>query len=153
MGGVITDPINDNSDTSFFGRNYLETTRVEGVFEALNKLVFHFDGDVYVVSKCGPRTEQRSREWFDHHKFYEQTGIAREHVHFCRERADKAPICEQLDITHFIDDKLEVLGYLTTVPNKFLFRGRPQEIARHTHLLPQVKQVQSWEEVLRALIK
>ncbi|MBA3679436.1 hypothetical protein H0W80_04625, partial [Candidatus Saccharibacteria bacterium] len=39
VGGVIIDRVNDNTDTSFFGDNYLSTTAVSDVFEALAELV------------------------------------------------------------------------------------------------------------------
>lgn len=51
FGGVITDKANDGTDTSFLTGNYLATTAVEGVFEALRLLVQkRFGSRVYIVS-------------------------------------------------------------------------------------------------------
>jgi hypothetical protein len=154
VGGVIIDGgKNDNTDTSFFSDRYLQTTAVPRAFEALNFLVAsRFGNRVFIVSKCGERVEMKTRSWFDHHHFYEMTGIARSNLRFCRERHEKAPICKDLGITHFIDDKLEVLSYLVDlVPNLYLFRPKPREVDRFSRFLPRVTQIQSWPELLAKL--
>lgn len=153
VGGVIVDRINDNTDTSFFSDNYLATTAVPGAFDALARLVAGRFGDqVFIVSKCGSRVEAKTREWLAHHDFYTRTGIAAEHLHFCRRRPDKAGICERLGITHFIDDRLEVLGYLGTVPDLYLFQPDRREMKRHERHLSRVQVVQSWDEVMGLLL-
>ena len=140
IGGVIIDRENDRSDTSFFGDRYLETTAVPGAFEALEILSRRFR--TYLVSKCGPKTERRTLEWLRHHRFYERTGIGPEDVRFCRERKDKAPICVELGITHFVDDHLEVLQYLESVPCKYLFGA-------HSEPVPEgIVKVESWKDLL-----
>ncbi len=48
-------------------------------------------------------------------------------MHFVRERRDKAPVCERLGITHFVDDHLDVLAYLTSVQHRHLFLGGRDE--------------------------
>ncbi|MEV7330303.1 hypothetical protein [Micromonospora sp. NPDC093244] len=73
-------------------------------------------------------------------------------VHFCRTRPDKAPIARRLGLTHVVDDKLEVLGYLDSVPHRYLFRPRPAEVAANAALLPRVHRVESWPE-LTALLR
>ena len=47
--------------------------------------------------------------------------MRQKHVHFCNERSEKEAICRELGVTHFIDDHLEVLLYLKSVPYRFLF--------------------------------
>ena len=154
IGGVIIDGAkNDGSDTSFFSDNYLKTTPTEGVFDALSQLVTNRFGErVYLVSKCGPRFQEKTFHWLNHHGFYELTGIKRENVRFCRKRHEKAPICEELGITHFIDDRLEVLGYLTAVKYLYLFRPRQSEVEKFSHHLPRVMRVTTWQHVLNDLL-
>lgn len=153
VGGVIIDKVNDNTDTSFFGDNYLQTTATLGVFEALQRLVSERFGEhVHLVSKCGKRVQEKTLRWLDHHQFYERTGIGREHVYFCLERHEKAGICRRLGVTHFIDDRLEVLGSLQTVGNLYLFQPNPREVRRHAQFLDRVRQVQSWDGILRELL-
>lgn len=149
IGGVIIDRANDNSDTSFFSDNFLSTTAVPGVFDALRILVDKRFGErVYLVSKCGRRVQDRTLTWLDHHRFYERTGIKRDHLRFCRERHEKAEICERLGITHFIDDRLEVLGCLTTVSTRYLFQPRAEEVRRFARFLGCVERIHSWHEIL-----
>ena len=142
--------MNDGTDTSFFSDNYLRTTAVPSVIDALRQLVEKRFGDnVFLVSKCGQRVQNRTLRWLDHHRFYDLTGVARGHVHFCRERREKAGICEKLGITHFVDDRLEVLSKLTTVGTLYLFQPRPDEVRRFARFLNRVKQVNSWQEILQ----
>lgn len=154
VGGVIIDKtLNDNTDTSFFSDNYLKTTAVLDVFNVLKQLVSkRFDDQVFIVSKCGESVEEKTRHWLRHHNFYERTGILPRNVRFCRTRPGKAPICSGLGITHFVDDKLEVLGYLTTVPNQFLLQGEPEEILRFGTHVKQVHQVDSWQQIAEKLL-
>lgn len=151
IGGVIIDRVNDGTDTSFFSNNYLQTTAVPGAFESLGLLFKRFDGRVFLVSKCGEAVQQKTLHWLRFNKFFELTGISRGNVHFCRERHEKADICESLRISRFVDDRLEVLSYLVAVPKLYLFRPRPDEIRPFAGFLPRVEQVNSWAEVLQKL--
>jgi hypothetical protein len=122
VGGVIIDRANDDTDTSFFSDNYLETTPVSGAFDAIRKIVQYFGPEnVFIVSKCGPNTERKTRSWLAHHRVYEMTGLLQANVHFCRRREDKAPICVQVGITDFVDDRPDVLKHMKAVPRRFLF--------------------------------
>ena len=123
VGGVLVDRIRaDGSDTSFFSDRYLETPAVAGAFDTLARLGRErFGQRICIVSKCGPRTEEKTRLWLAHHRLLETLGLDAQALHFCRERRDKAPICKRLGVTHFIDDRMDVLVHLTSVPHRFLF--------------------------------
>jgi hypothetical protein len=124
VGGVIVRLAGRDEDTSFFGSRPLETPAVDGVFEALATLTgATFGGRVHLVSKAGPKVATNTRDWLAHHEFFARTGIAAGNVHFVRERRDKAPVCERLGITHFVDDRLDVLAYLESVEHRHLFLG------------------------------
>lgn len=151
IGGVIIDrQRNDNSDTSLFGPNYLNALAVPNVMEVIaiiNDRIFPHQ--TYIISKCGANIERKSREWLMHNKFYEKTGMTEDKVHFCRERCDKAPIAQKLGLTHFIDDKLEVLGYMRDiVPNRILFNPSLHEMQRAGPLCGAIFPVFTWPEVL-----
>ena len=150
IGGVIIDRVNDGTDTSFFSDNYLRTGAVPGVFDALRELVEKRFGErVFLVSKCGRKMQEKTLRWLDHNRFYDLTGIGLDRVHFCRERYQKAGICEKLGITHFVDDRLEILGSLATVETRYLFQPRPDEVRQFRHFLYRVKRVNSWQEILK----
>lgn len=154
IGGVIIDRINDGTDTSFFGSGYLRTTAVPGAFDALRQLVAERFGDeVYLVSKCGTNIRKKTEQWLAHHRFFERTGILQNHAEFCPTRPGKAAICTRLKITHFIDDRLEVLGYLPMVGERYLFRPNPDEVRKFSQHLAGVRRVDAWSEVLLELLK
>jgi hypothetical protein len=127
IGRVIIDgsahPSGD--DTAFFKGgidNALRTPAMRGAFESIARLAKLFEGQVWLVSKCGERVEARTRQWLDHHRFFERTAIDAGHLRFCRQRPEKAIHCAQLQITHFIDDRPDVLEALDgIVPHRYLF--------------------------------
>ena len=153
IGGVIIPSMGHGEDTSFGGENYLQTPPVADAITALSELNKRFGGQIYLVSKCGIKTENKTRNWLDHHNFYKKTEILPENVYFCRERRDKATICERLEISHFIDDRLEVLSYLVTVSHKYLFNPNEEEIEGNKEFLSSVVRVDSWKELLRGINK
>src|SRR5262245_3779018 len=75
----------DGPDTSFIGgseADALKAPAISGALEALARLNTFFEGRVWLVSKCGPRVQSRTRAWLGEHRFFERTGIAPDHVHF-----------------------------------------------------------------------
>jgi hypothetical protein len=147
LGGVIM-------ELATFHENGLAHARpsdlreLRGARTALRSLVARFQ-QVHVVSKCGPRTEELSRAALAESGFLTHTGITADHLHFCRQRADKAGICAELGITHFIDDRMEILALLhSVVPHRYLFGERPPG-----DLAPSadVTRVADWDAVLREL--
>lgn len=148
IGGVIIDRINDNTDTSFFGENYLNTTAVPDAFTVISELEKRYNNNLVIVSKCGKRTEEKTRAWLEYQNFFERTGVRKDALYFCRERYQKDGICSELGVTGFIDDRLEVLGYLQTVSRKYLFQPNEREINRFKHLLTQVIRVETWQGIL-----
>lgn len=146
IGGVIIERCDNNADTSFFGKNYLQTPAVPGVLDALNKL--HSDGfRIHLVSKCGKTTQRKSLEWLQERDFFAFTGVSPEDVHFCLERHQKAEICDRIGASHFVDDRLEVLSYLNDVPHRYLINAVEKEVRKFRHALGDVVRVKSWEEL------
>jgi len=115
----------DGPDTSFVGGTEAEAMRapvMPGAFESLKRLCQRFEGRVWLVSKCGPKVEKRSRAWLDRTRFFPSTGIPYGQLRFCRERKDKAPICVELGISFFVDDRFDVLDAMRDlVPHRFQF--------------------------------
>jgi hypothetical protein len=132
----------------------LETPAVEHAFDTLARLVRERFGDrVHIVSKCGGHIEAKTKLWLEHYRFAELTGIDGERLHFCRKREDKAPICTSLGVTHFIDDRFDVLSYMRDVPRLYLFRPREKDLARSTReTLAGLSVVQSWPEIANDLL-
>lgn len=125
---IIEGPESAEDDTAFFDGDeaaLLATPEVDGAFASIARLLEVFAGQVWLVSQCGPRVEGRTQRWLDGHDFYGRTGLPREHVRFCRERAEKRLHCEELGLTHFVDDRPEVHASIRGVVDcQVLFRGR-----------------------------
>lgn len=150
IGGVIIDRVNDGTDTSFFGDNFLATTAVPGAFEAIEQIVTKYGGRVWIVSKCGPKVQARSREWLNHHGFWERTGIDPDQIRFCLRREDKAPICRELGLTAFIDDRPDVLIPMRgIVTQRILFNPRPEDLGSRHGNFDGILRVRNWDDVLR----
>jgi hypothetical protein len=153
IGGVLIDRVADGTDTSFFSDRYLETPAVADGFATLARLRERFGERIHIVSKCGPSVQEKSKRWLAHHDFEATTGIPLKRVHFCKERKDKAPICKKLGVTHFVDDRYDVLSYLETVGSLYLFGPREGDAVRaEKEPLAGLVVVQSWAEVQRLLL-
>lgn len=146
IGGVIISRTNDGTDTSFFGANYLKSAAVAGAYGHIANIA-KAGFEVHLVSKCGPNTERKSKEWLAHHDFYGITSVSPENVHFCRERKDKAIICRDIGATYFVDDRLEVLSYLETVEHRYLFDPVESEVEKHSRFRRFVTRTDTWDEL------
>lgn len=68
-------------------------------------------------------------------------------MHFCIERKQKAGISHHLGLTAFVDDRLEILGYLSHMEDLFLFNPNESEVAENSQHLPLVTVVKNWTEL------
>ena len=146
IGRVIISSGEGPGDTAFLGSSLeaaLKTPPMTGAFEQIAKLVERFEGRVWLVSKCGPSVEQKTKRWLTAQRFYQATGVPQGNLRFCRERPQKADHCRQLRITHFIDDRLDVLEHLRPlVPHLFLYGPQKDPNAIE---LPWLQHLPSWE--------
>lgn len=148
VGGVIVSLTGRDEDTSFFGSQPRQTPAVAGVFDALAALAVRpFDRRIHLVSKAGPKVAANTRDWLAHHDFFDRTGIPADNLHFVRERRDKAPVCQRLGITHFIDDRLDVLAYLDTVEHRFLFTGGSEQPGPAEAMPAWARPIETWPDL------
>lgn len=80
-------------------------------------------------------------------------GVLPENVYYCRERIDKAAITTDLHITHFIDDRREVIGYLQTVKHTYLFRPKGAEVRHLQQHLKGARIFHAWKELTDEILK
>lgn len=135
IGGTIIDRRNDAGDKDFFTKNYLNVPEIKDAFWVIKELNKRFDNQVFLISACTEQVEINTMQWFEYHSFFAKTNITKEHIYFCRYRKIKNDICEQLNITHFIDDRIEVLQTLVYVKNLYHLSGDQTwpDIARLVH--------------------
>jgi hypothetical protein len=141
----------DGVDTNFLGTDdsgALRAPEMDGAFSAVTELVRSFQGRVWLVSKAGPRIQKRTWQWLDAHDFFGRTGLSRLLVRFCRQREEKAIHARALDLTHFIDDREDVLRALSGIVDyRFLFGPQRHQVPIEKGLV----QVLTWNDVLDPL--
>lgn len=125
IGRVLISAGDTGGDTSFIAgseEQALLTPPMPGAFDVLKELVPLFEGRVWLVSKCGHKVQQRSLRWLQRWNFYRTTGVRPDRVLFCKERPQKADHCARHRITHFVDDRPDVLQHLRgLVPWLYLY--------------------------------
>lgn len=152
VGGVIIDALrNDGTDTDLHGVRFLDATPVVGAFTGGKKLVQLYGAqNVSIVSKCGEAIEHKTRLWLAGNGFYRYTGFDPKNLIFCRTRAEKALIAKEKGLTHFVDDKAEVLKHMEgIVPFRYLF-GPQRDKEQDTDGMIVVE---NWEEALKAILQ
>jgi hypothetical protein len=143
---IINNRFNDLKSLDENG--YAALPVVEGSFDALKELTVHFGGKIYLISKCTEWAEKQTLAWLLTHDFYTKTGIDPQHIYFVRERSEKEGICKTVGITHFIDDRLEVLSHMIeSIPYLYLFQPDPKEVEEYKVFLPKVKVVNGWSDI------
>ena len=156
LGGVVIRSAGGVGDTGLLGDEWLDTPEVDGCIDVLTRLTaVPFDTQVVIISKAGPKIQQRSRKWLEHTDFFARTGIGPTNLVFVRERRDKAGACRQWHVTHFVDDHVGVLQHLTTVPHRYLFTGGSGASTSPQQVPPGIEVADSWttvEELLRRTV-
>ena len=146
FGGVIVRNLHEDTgeDTSLNNFSGAEAAR-DGAFDAIRPLCSACDGRVWIVSKAVPRMQERTMFWLQCVDFFSRTGLLPDHVRFCLQRENKASICRNLEISHFIDDRVHVMQILRgVVPHLCLFGERGAE----RFCPPWATFATNWAEVL-----
>lgn len=155
VGGVIFDqaslPAGDINDDAFFAVPPV-TDSIESL-AALNQGIFK--DAIYLVSKYNIETGPEGiRAWLERQNFYDRTGIPREHLYQCAERREKAPIVRELGITHFVDDRAEVMSYFADfVPNLYHFQSLLEDREKWAIKIPNLIFVDNWKDLTAMLHK
>lgn len=149
IGRVIIGPVIDGrADTSFLGsrlKDALHTPAAPGAIEGVAALVAGAHGNAWLVSKCGPQVQAKTRAWLDHHDFWARTGMDRRHLRFCLHRPDKALHARQLRLTVMIDDRVDVLSHLTgIVEHRLLFGEQDRPAPPWAHHVRDWPAVRAW---------
>ncbi len=153
VGGVFVDRVAAGSDTSFFGDRPMDTPAVPGAIDAVSELVELFEYRVHIVSKAGPKIAELTRRWLGSRGVIGGSSIPLGNVHFVRKRPEKHPVCEQLGVTHFIDDRLDVLAHLATVDHRYLFTGGLGSHEEPASIPAWATKVDTWPRLIELLLR
>ena len=127
VGRVLVGAIDEagHADTSFLSgsdEHALSTPPEAGALDAVRALCAAFEGEVWIVSKCGPRIEALTRRWLARHGFVGPGVVRGDRLRFVRKRPEKRGVAVDLRLTHFVDDRLDVLEPMVSlVPYLYRF--------------------------------
>lgn len=152
IGRVIIGPVvNGKADTSFLGsrlEDALHTPPAEGAIAGVADLVARTRGAAWLVSKCGPGVQAKTRAWLDRQDFWRRTGMDRGHLRFCLRRPDKAVHARQLRLTVMIDDRVDVLAHLDgLVGERLLFGEQDRQAPAWATRVLDWADVAAWAEL------
>ncbi len=154
FGGVILDRSEGAKDPDETGE-YLQTPEVADAIDSIRVLMTQrFAGNAFIISKAKLQNRDKWMNWLNQQRFWERSTMPPENVRFCLKRDEKDAICQELGITHFVDDRLEVLSYMETVPYRYLLRPNPKEIAQFAGRpdLSNVVFCQDWKAVVESIL-
>lgn len=118
----------------------LEAAPVSRALETIAKL----PKETYIISARTKETVKFAKEWMTKNKLFDL--IPQERIIFCRNGPEKGPLCEQLKITHFLDDKFSFLKYLPIKTKKILFDE--DDVAAEINVSSEIQVVGNWGEFL-----
>ena len=120
----------------------------DGVFDAIHEIISICEGRVWIISKAGPRMQARTHAWLDTVDFFSRTGLDADHLRFCLNRQEKAVICRELEISHFVDDHVHVMQILRhTVPHLYFFGAQ----GRERFCPPWATCISNWADLMAVL--
>jgi hypothetical protein len=119
-----------------------------GAAEGVNRLRRLFDRVVVISRVDTPEEGERVKNFILSH--FGDLAIPDQDIYLCALRDGKGPIAKRLEITHFIDDRTEVLSYMTSVQ----YRYAMNPTARQLEDFPPTGMVvvKNWAEVVPLII-
>ncbi len=137
------------------GNNYKKVPPIKDSFHHIENLIskkFGAEG-TYIISKVTKAASiPRIWDWFIANEFFEKTGLNPYNVRFCGSRMDKFFICQELGITHLIDNRCEVFSLLSEYSSGFecgiILDPDPEEFIRYQSKLgPEIHTLENWGQV------
>lgn len=123
---------------------------ISGAIEGLKFLIEKVGPDnVWIVSKVSPIQQKVSEMVFENLKICEKTGLLSDHIRFCLERKDKAPIIKKLGLEGHIDDRGEVIESLQVfLPCPIWFNPSKKDYTEwNKYVSSQVLMVPNWSNI------
>lgn len=132
-------------------KQFVEAPPIPGALDAISRIIDLITPEqFFVISKV--RQDYETLLWLNHHDFYRKTGFLRRNLRFCRQIDEKGPIADDLPggpLTHFSDDRADVLAHMPNVRCRYLFGPQCQpQSASTVFLVPAL----TWGHILQDLL-
>lgn len=134
-------------------RDYSIFSVMENAIKVVKKLVKHYGSEnIYIISRAQScQLSFITGIWMETHNFLQETNISLDNVKICTRLKDKAIIAEKLNITHFIDDRPEVLSYFSKNTILMAYQPKKNEIKKYPNVASRAIIVNSWNEIANYL--
>lgn len=123
---------------------------IPGAIEGLKFLIEKVGADnVWIISKVSPIQQKVIEMVFENLNICEKTGLLPDHIRFCLERKDKAPIIKELGLEGHIDDRGEVMESLQGfLPCPIWFNPSKKDYMEwNKYVSSQVLMVPNWDNI------
>lgn len=107
----------------------------------------NFDYQLFIISRRNQDSQKPALIWLEKNDIF--LSIPRQNIFFVKEDRDKERIASKIGVEIFIDDSLDVLQEIKSVPQRFLFD--PFKV--HKNISKEIKQISSWGEFINAIKK
>ncbi len=133
---------------------YAAAPPTTGGFSALRQLrERRFGSRMRIISQCNEEIQAVKLYWMGRRGFLEATGMSLDRIHFVRKPEEKAEVCRQYGVTHFVEDRPLIMSFvLDYVENVFLFRPNPAEVAKFPEVRKRARIASSWDDLLPFLL-
>lgn len=145
LNGVLA-----NNKTSYIKtRNYSIFSVMEDAVNVVKTIIKRYGKEnVYIISRV--QSHQLSfitGIWMETHNFLQKTNMSLDNVKICTRLKNKSRIAEELNITHFIDDRPEVLNYFSKNIILIAYRPKKSELKKYPDVASRAIIVNSWKEI------
>lgn len=132
---------------------YLTTAPLKDAPLAIKEMTKLFGNmNIFLISRCPKYAEKTITEWLNSNRLFNDPNLVSSNIYFCRKRIDKAVIAKRLQLTHFIDDRIDVLDAMKNiVANRILFTGGSNH--HNTEIDENITVLDSWNSILEHITR
>lgn len=149
IGIDINGVLANNKRAHIKTHDYSVFSVMEDAIDIVREIVnLHGAENVYIISRV--KSHQLSfitGIWMETHNFLRETNVLLDNVYICSLLRDKAKIAKKLRLTHFIDNRPEVLNHFPKNIVIIAFQPEDKEMKKYPNVLSRAKVANSWKEV------
>lgn len=154
LGNVIIDHAKFGTTPDYIRNgDYLKIPPVTLALESIRLLLNGGIGTLIVIYNASDVADEKILSWVEH---WVPNDVINDH-RFNLTRSiggrDKIRECIEYGITHFIDDRVEVLNFLNgRIPSLFLMNPNPDEKTTHSNETSSYVEVEGWNELTSIIL-
>jgi hypothetical protein len=106
--------------------------------------------NVWIISKASLPQQNTSKQFLNELGFHKEAGLKYDHVLFCLERLEKAPIIKELNIQGHLDDRGEIIESIQkSITCPIWFNPDPEDYHKwNCRIDNEIPIINSWKEFM-----